>query len=385
MDTDKIYAGREQARVKHEILRRYLVPFACKVGSTWNSITYVDAFCGPWESRTKDFSDTSFKIAIDRLLEAQRSLLVNQKRQVQMRFAFVEQDSTSFAQLKTFCDKQKHLDICTVHAPFADSLPTLTKFIGKRSDNFVFVFIDPLGWTDANLDEVVSLLLGQSSEVLINFMTHFVQRQVGNMDPDTQEKAASILGGTETLKQIRALSSAQDKEDLIVQSYCNYVRMKCKFSFVAATPILFPAMDRTFYHLVYGSRNIMGLSVFRDVERRATDKQQSTRDGALQAKRKSRGERLLFSAEVMGSSHLDNLRAHHNAVARAEVLESLMKKKTVGYDDLFAMALAHQLTSEQDLWNWISLWKKEGWIEVVGTKGTGRPDIRSNASIRWLK
>jgi hypothetical protein len=45
------YSGREQAYVKHRLLEEYLAPLAYKVGSAWESIVYVDAFSGPWETK----------------------------------------------------------------------------------------------------------------------------------------------------------------------------------------------------------------------------------------------------------------------------------------------------------------------------------------------
>ena len=68
------YAGREQAYVKHRLLAEYLSPLAYKVGSAWDSIVYVDAFSGPWQTNRPDLADTSFAIAIERLRNAQLGL-----------------------------------------------------------------------------------------------------------------------------------------------------------------------------------------------------------------------------------------------------------------------------------------------------------------------
>ena len=67
MSDDVLYEGREQSLVKHLILRRYLRRFAFIIGSHWSSITYVDCFSGPWRSRSDQFADTSFGIAIHEL------------------------------------------------------------------------------------------------------------------------------------------------------------------------------------------------------------------------------------------------------------------------------------------------------------------------------
>jgi hypothetical protein len=47
------YAGREQTRAKHFILKRYLEGLAFKV-LTFSDLTYVDGFCGPFLSETEN-------------------------------------------------------------------------------------------------------------------------------------------------------------------------------------------------------------------------------------------------------------------------------------------------------------------------------------------
>jgi len=65
------YFDREQSKAKHFILRKYLQALAFKV-LTFSDIAYVDGFSGPWKSRTENFTDSSFRIAIDVLKDAQK-------------------------------------------------------------------------------------------------------------------------------------------------------------------------------------------------------------------------------------------------------------------------------------------------------------------------
>ena len=64
------YVGREQTEAKHFILKSYLQALAFKV-LTFSDIAYVDGFSGPWETKTEDFTDSSFMIAISVLRDAQ--------------------------------------------------------------------------------------------------------------------------------------------------------------------------------------------------------------------------------------------------------------------------------------------------------------------------
>src|ERR1700720_725079 len=80
------YSGREQTKAKHFILKRYLQALAFKV-LTFSDITYVDGFSGPWETKTEDFSDSSFMIAISVLLDAQNQILERgHKRRIRCSF-----------------------------------------------------------------------------------------------------------------------------------------------------------------------------------------------------------------------------------------------------------------------------------------------------------
>jgi len=73
------YLGREQTRAKHFILKSYLQALAFKV-LTFSDVTYVDGFSGPWETKTENFSDSSFMIAIDVLRDTRRPDLARPPR-----------------------------------------------------------------------------------------------------------------------------------------------------------------------------------------------------------------------------------------------------------------------------------------------------------------
>ena len=69
----ELYSGREQTGAKHYILEHYLQVLVFKILRN-QDVAYVDGFSGPWESKTENFSDTSFMIAIKVLKDAQQRL-----------------------------------------------------------------------------------------------------------------------------------------------------------------------------------------------------------------------------------------------------------------------------------------------------------------------
>src|ERR1700685_3597174 len=93
------YSGREQTQAKHFILRSYLQALAFKV-LTFSDITFVDGFSGPWETKTDNFSDSSFMIAMDVLRDAQQRFFERNGTRRVIRCFFSERIPEAFAQLK---------------------------------------------------------------------------------------------------------------------------------------------------------------------------------------------------------------------------------------------------------------------------------------------
>lgn len=174
------YDGREQTQAKHFILKRYLQELAFKV-LTFQDITYIDGFSGPWESKTGDFSDSSFMIAISVLLDAQKIVQERTGERRKIRCFFSEANKASYAQLQTtvvpFHKPAEDFEIQTFCGEFADAVGQIRSFIGN---SFALIFIDPTGWTGYPFDKINPLFGRAKCEVLINFMYDFIRRFVSS-------------------------------------------------------------------------------------------------------------------------------------------------------------------------------------------------------------
>src|SRR4029077_1602824 len=141
------YSGREQTKAKHFILRRYLQALAFKV-LTFSDITYVDGFSGPLETKTEDFRDSSFMIAISVLQDAQKRILERTGNRRRIRCFFSESNAEAFAQLQVavvpFHKPEEGFEIETYGGKFEDAVNEIQAFIGA---SFPLIFIDPTGWT----------------------------------------------------------------------------------------------------------------------------------------------------------------------------------------------------------------------------------------------
>ena len=170
------YIDREQTQAKHFILRGYLQELAYKVLRGWD-IAYVDGFSGPWESKTADFSDTSFMIALGVLKEAQRIIHEQTGVRRKIRCFFSEKGATAYhhmvAAVAPFHRPDEGLEVKTFHGEFVDAIGEICAFIGNA---FPLIFIDPTGWTEYPFTKIAPLFAYAKCEVLINFMYGHISR-----------------------------------------------------------------------------------------------------------------------------------------------------------------------------------------------------------------
>ena len=189
------YFGREQTKAKHFILKRYLQALAFKV-LRFSDITYVDGFSGPWETKTQDFVDSSFMIAINVLRDAQQRIQTQTGRRPKIRCFFSENNRQAYAKLASaiapFHLPEKDFEIKTYCGEFESATSEIQTFIGQ---SFPLIFIDPTGWTGYSLSKIGPLFNRPKCEVLINLMYDFVNRAASMSDAKTIASLDPILGG----------------------------------------------------------------------------------------------------------------------------------------------------------------------------------------------
>ena len=189
------YIDREQTQAKHFILRGYLQELAYKVLRGWD-IAYVDGFSGPWESKTADFSDTSFMIALGVLKEAQRIVHEQTRVRRKIRCFFSEKSAAAYQQMVAavapFHRPDEGFEVKTFHGEFVDAVGEIRTFIGNA---FPLIFIDPTGWTEYPFTKIAPLFAYAKCEVLINFMYGHISRFLTHPDEKIIASLDPILGG----------------------------------------------------------------------------------------------------------------------------------------------------------------------------------------------
>jgi three-Cys-motif partner protein len=380
------YKGREQTYIKHVVLRRYLQKLAYKRGWHGGTINYVDCFAGPWQHATEGLEDTSPFIAIKELREAREELRRRSRPPLGIRCLFIEKHRKSWELLDSKLRAIEDVEIETIHGDFEVHVQIIRQFAsGGGARPFTFFFIDPTGWTGYSLDTVTPLLRHQPGEVLINFMTRFITRFVDSDRPEDAGSFNRLFGSAKYRDHWRNLSGL-DREDEIVRAYAERVREAGKFSFVASSVVLDPLSDRSQFHLIYATRHIEGLRVFRnDAERPAEKEQQETRWKTQLRREEDRTGQVFLFEQPVGRDYLDKLRERYFWKATDRLTMLLEEKHRVPFDDLEAEALQFPLMSTRVLKGWLEELKKQGKVAYEGlAPGARIPQPGKGHVIVWI-
>lgn len=380
----ELYRDREQSYVKHVMLRTYLERFAHIIGSWADSITYVDCFSGPWQTKSEEFRDTSFGIAIDELRKARQHIVKSTGRQVALRCFFVESDKSSFERLDAFRQRNTDIEIRLAHSKFEAALSQIQSFIQEPSGKkFAFILVDPKGWDGFSMSAMADLLRLPFVEVVVNFMTSFIKRFLESPSELTQIQLEALFGDGSFRRVIDGLSGLE-REYAAVDAYARNLAKVGNFGFVCKALVLNPEIDKTHYHLIYATRNSKGAEVFKKAESSAMKEMNLVRAEVSQKKREEKtGQKDLFDAtSLQPTGHYDELREFFTKKARADVWKLVFSRSEVLYDSLWERAMRFPVVWDSDLKDWLAEWKEAGKIELPDLKPRERvPKLRAGHRI----
>lgn len=360
---EKLYAGREQSWVKHQILQRYLLQFAMIVGQRWNSITYIDGFSGPWQSKSESYEDTSFAIAIRRLREARDKLREDTGKALDLRAFFIEKDKASFQKLEEYRSQISDVEIEIRNNDFESVILDIREFIQKpERPTFPFVFIDPKGWTGFALDVIEPLLQLPKCEFLVNFMTSHIIRFINN---EESRESFKRLFGSEEFREILKNTQKEDRVDASVFEYCKAVSRAGEFDYFGVAGILEPNRNRNHFHLIYLTRHIRGLQVFKSAEKKSMQEMENLRAALEKSNRKNTtGQRGLFDdLDTPNSNYYEKLKTRYLEQAEKAIYTMLSAEEYVKYEDIWKTWNQYPLVWDKNLKNWI---KQNPEVEIVG-------------------
>lgn len=367
------YSGREQTQAKHFILRRYLQALAFKV-LTFQDITYVDGFSGPWETKTENFSNSSFMIAISVLLDAQKRSRERTGVSRRIRCFFSETEPETFAQLQgavaSFHKPEEGFEIKTYLGKFEDAVSEIQTFIGG---SFPLIFIDPTGWTGYPFDKIKPLFVRPKCEVLINFMYAFVQRFVHSDDEDTITSFNPILGGPGWRDR---LDTSLDRGAAVEKLFRETLRSVGNFDFVVSAKIDKAITERPHFLIAYGTKSLEGLKVFRQTEYDALRQHEKNRANARERAREQRTNTSdLFAGHQakIQEATIDEIAEEQMKFASAQLTAALAKDGARRFSSVLVRLLQSYMLRETNVKDICVNLAKAGKIENTWGGGNRKP------------
>jgi three-Cys-motif partner protein len=367
------YFEREQTRIKHLVLEKYLERFARIVGSHWERILYIDGFSGPWNTVSDDFKDSSFAIALRELRAARDTVRQIHKKELRIQCVFLEKDPAAFEKLHSYATQQTDAEVTALNLPFEEAIPKLVQIAeASKKGRFPFILIDPKGWKGFSMELIAPLIRVRPCEVLVNFMTSHIQRFIED-ERDGLKASFKRLFGDDSYEARIEGSEGQAREDAIVAAYADRLAAVGDYPYASTALVLHPTKDRTHYHLVYATRDIKGIEVFKDAERKALKLSESLRADAKRRRRESAtGQVEMFGGqEVPETEYLARLQAHFEVQAETALISMAKARRDWDYDALYAAALRFPTVQEAFLKRWL-----HGRAEFVNLGSDRAPKIR---------
>ena len=294
-------------------------------------------------------------------MKESKEWLHSQNKSPRFKALLIERSAGPYKQLAAFAESVSdgNVHVEAHHWDFRERTSEIIRFVTSQP-SFAFIFVDPTGWTQAEIDALEPLLRINPGEVLINLMSYHILRflhdEATNMD--------KILGSD--YREIRSLSH-EEIEDEVVRRYCDSIRRQGDFRYVCALPVMKPDQDAINFFLIYGTRNAKGVEVFKQVERQTERETELVRAKLQQDKRPILD---LFSSDVLykREERYRRLSARSKDNAKSALDSLISERGEVLYEDCWAETLQFPTVYETDLREWLKASEDLGLIRVNGRK-----------------
>lgn len=298
------YEGREQALVKHALLKSYLEKLVLIVGMAARKdrrveICFVDCFAGPWGAPDDDLEGTSISLSL-KTLAACKEKLATLGVDATMRALYVEKDKGAFDRLSKFLGAKAPPSVAhaCLRGDFVNLRSDILKWCGSGA--FTFFFVDPKGWKDIVIETMRPLLERPRSEFLINFAYNFINRSASMLE--LQDAMVRLLGTTVELGGLQPV----EREEKLVDAYRTSLKICVPHSQAEYRPrtayvtVLDPLHERTKYHLVYLTCHPTGIVEFMSISERVDVVQKQVRAAKQgEIRQKKTGMDDLFGSDVL--------------------------------------------------------------------------------------
>lgn len=252
-------------KAKHEILKRYLQGWFPIMTSFSRKVIYLDGFAGP--GIYEGGEEGSPIIAIRCLIEHKlREKIIRKNNQVL--FVFIEKDAERKRILEDvikerFPNLPENVEVHIINAKFAPTMKKILDNLETKGSRLAptFAFLDPFGFSGLPMEIISRFMSYKYCEVLITFMTGFVNRFV-NVD-DTREAIFDELFATPEWRKVREYDSPEKRRNFIIDLYRKQLRLVGNARFVRSFEMV-GKHNQVIYDLVFATNGIKGLKVMKE-------------------------------------------------------------------------------------------------------------------------
>lgn len=367
-DRAAVYRKREQTLVKHRTLNLYLEKWAHKLFSPalkgrFIRIWYVDCFAGPWQSVDEELRDTSPAIALQILNKAVDSWR-DRGCNVEAGAIFVEKNPEAFDRLHAFV--QANRGSVRAYAYKGEFRSHIAEIEKRLQSDAAFIFVDPTGWTGAEMEFIRPLVTKPLRDVLVNVMWDYLSRFKEHPEEEQRTQIARFCGC-----EIRPGLS----EEQLMEIYRNQLKQVCGLKYVADLIVQYPLQERTYFRLVVGGHHGEVIRLFRNIEQKVIGEEAPVlRAEAKEADRLERGLDPSFLGVLTTTG--DHLYAADHRKSRERAKELLLKiskdheRKT--YAEVWPRILEQCRMTESDLGRLVLEMRDEGVFQILGMTGRQR-------------
>jgi three-Cys-motif partner protein len=260
---------KEQTRIKHEILTKYLKPyFGIRAKGAHKNLVYIDGFAGAGQYQSESGPTAGSPLLALSVFERLADGVGGRVTPI-----FIEKDPELFAQLQTAVAAH-HPTLQGLREPdvvlgtFESEMDNLWKVLGEGGASLApsFLFADPCGVSGLAFRTLVRYLKQGDGEALLFFNYDGVTRIAGlGFKPGAA--LSQLLGSDDRARElIDALAgNSVDREDTIVSFYLDALASDVPDLFSTAFRIESEQKKKTSHYLIHLTRNALGFRVMKEV------------------------------------------------------------------------------------------------------------------------
>jgi three-Cys-motif partner protein len=259
---------REQTRIKHEMLTKYLKPyFGIRAKGDYINLLYIDAFAG---RGTYDSSSGPQLGSRLRALATFETMKIKDK----IGTLFIESDDDFFknvdAEVTKYDAKSRGMRTPTVvHGTFEVEVEKLLDGLKQRGKTLApsFLFADPCGVEGLRYSTLHRYLTEAEGEALLFFNYDGVTRIAG-LGFKQGKTLSQLFGSDERAQALVARLEGQSpgaREDIIIDAYKDALREDVPKLFCTAFRVEHEDKRKTSHYLIHLSRHPLGFALMKDI------------------------------------------------------------------------------------------------------------------------